>query len=241
MAQYTLLNQWLTVSADRDFTTQHFCDKLTPSLTDRPLDVICRLWFTAPQPLHLYLCASLYLWLQLRQHPELNRKPLIALAALALLCHGIASYSWIATDAGLDFGLLPMSTAIFFSINLIVLISSLRKPLQNLFLGLFPVTALVLVATEITERSPELSVSISTGLSLHIVLSVLAYSLLTIASCHALLLAWQNWRLHHKHLRGWLQTTMPPLQTMEELLFEILWCGFILLTLSLLVGVYFYR
>ncbi len=187
----------------------------------------------------LYLCASLYLWLQLRQHPNLKLRPLLFISALALLCHGIASYHWVITNGGLDFSLLPMSAAILFTINLIVLLSSCRKPLHNLFLGLFPLTALLLAITLTVERTPDLAVGISPQLSLHIVLSVLAYSLLAIASCQALLLAWQNWRLHNKHLGGWLHTNLPPLQTMEELLFEVLWSGYLLLTLSLLTGFLF--
>ncbi len=184
----------------------------------------------------LYLCASLYLWLQLRQHPQLKRRPVLVIGALAVFFHGIASYHWVVTKGGLDFSLLPMTDTIFFTINLVVLVSSFRKPLHNLFLGLFPLTALMLAITLTVEHSPELAIGLSPELSLHIVLSVLAYSLLSIASCQAVLLAWQNWRLHHKHLGGWMQTNMPPLQTMEELLFEILWTGYVLLTLSLLTG-----
>lgn len=187
----------------------------------------------------LYVCASLYLGLQLRQHPKLKVAPLLALSALALFFHGMASCQWIATVNGLDFSLLPMSTAIFFTVNLIVLLSSLRKPLHNLFLLLFPMTAILLLITLTTTQPTALSTNISTGIGAHIVLSVLAYSLLTIASCQALLLARQNWRLRHKHLGGWLQKALPPLQTMEELLFEILWSGFILLSLSLLTGLLF--
>ena len=190
----------------------------------------------------LYLCASLFLGLQLRQHPNLKVAPLLALSLLAIVLHGITSYQWIVTDNGIDFSLLPMASAIFLTINLIVLLSSLRKPLHNLFLLLFPLTVVVLLFALTTDSSGTkrtLEYAIPTDIGIHIILSVLAYSLLTIATCQALLLAWQNWRLRHHHLGGWLGQAIPPLQTMEELLFEVLWSGFILLTLSLITGLLF--
>ena len=187
----------------------------------------------------LYLGASLYLWFQLRRQPKLNQGPFLGMAALAIIIHGMLSFQWVVTPDGLDFGLLPMSSALFFAINLVVLLSSLQKPLHNLFLGLFPITLIILLVSLFTERSSELAVAISHGISLHIIFSILAYSLLTIASFHAVLLAWQNWHLHNRQSGGWLQTHMPPLQTMEALLFELLWCGFFLLTLSLVTGLFF--
>ncbi|MCB1669149.1 MAG: cytochrome c biogenesis protein CcsA [Porticoccaceae bacterium] len=199
---------------------------------------------TAAVAIALYLCATLFLGLQLRRHPNLNIRPLLALSCLALLFHAISGYQWIVTDEGFDFGLLPMSSAIFLTMNTIVLFSSLRKPLHNLFLLLFPLTSLVLI-TVLLSGTPHLSfepykLDVPAKIGTHIILSVLSYSVLTIASCQALLLAWQNWRLRHRHLGGWLGKTIPPLQTMEELLFEVLWSGFILLTLSLITGLLFF-
>ena len=74
----------------------------------------------------------------------------------------------------------------------------------------------------------------------HIFFSIVAYSLLTIAAFQAIFIALQNWRLRHRHLGSWLQI-VPPLQTMEALLFEVLWAGFGLLTLSLITGFLFFE
>jgi ABC-type uncharacterized transport system permease subunit len=70
----------------------------------------------------------------------------------------------------------------------------------------------------------------------HLLIAMLAYSLFTIASLHVLLMALLERRLHDGTLPSVLQQ-MPPLLTMEKLLFRIIWAGFILLTLTLVSGV----
>ena len=72
----------------------------------------------------------------------------------------------------------------------------------------------------------------------HILVAMLAYSLLTIAALHALLMSVVERRLHHPTMPSVL-TNLPPLLVMEKLLFRIIWAGFILLTLTLISGVVF--
>lgn len=70
----------------------------------------------------------------------------------------------------------------------------------------------------------------------HVLVSVLAYSMLTVAAIQAVLLAYQENHLkHHRHSNSIIRA-FPPMQTMEKLLFEFLWVGLILLTLSLASG-----
>jgi len=77
--------------------------------------------------------------------------------------------------------------------------------------------------------------TIFSGITLHIVLSVIAYVLLACAMLHALLLMWQDYQLKHKQLNG-LTKYLPPLQTMEKTLFLLLCSGWISLTCSLISG-----
>jgi ABC-type uncharacterized transport system permease subunit len=72
----------------------------------------------------------------------------------------------------------------------------------------------------------------------HILLSILAYGILTIAAFQAGLLGLQNYQLKHKHPTRFIRT-FPPLQTMERLLFQFLLCGELLLTLALITGFVF--
>ena len=69
-------------------------------------------------------------------------------------------------------------------------------------------------------------------------MAMLAYSLFTIAALHAGLMSLVEKRLHHATLPPLLRA-VPPLLTMEILLFRIIGAGFILLTLTLISGMVF--
>lgn len=77
----------------------------------------------------------------------------------------------------------------------------------------------------------------------HVAIAVMAYSTLTIAAFHAVLMALQEARLHTRSAKkGWLGAAidqLPALLTMEKLLFRMIWIGFVLLTLTVLSGLVF--
>ncbi len=77
----------------------------------------------------------------------------------------------------------------------------------------------------------------------HVAVAVLAYSTLTIAAFHAVLMALQEARLHTRAASGgWFGSALdqlPALLTMEKLLFRVIWIGFVLLSLTVLSGVVF--
>src|SRR3954471_13270149 len=74
--------------------------------------------------------------------------------------------------------------------------------------------------------------------ALHFVIAMLAYSLFFIATVHALvMLAEEKW-LHRGILPPFLRS-LPPLLEMEALLFRILIAAFVLLTFTLVSGVFF--
>ena len=186
----------------------------------------------------LYLAASGYLVSQLMRNRGAEPGWLRGFALGALLVHGIGVFGVIFSATGYHLGLFKVLSMIFWVVNLIVLTSSLKKPLHNLFIFLFPLSALA-VAVSLFSTSPATPYSaISVEIVSHIFLSFLAYSLLTIATLQALLLAYQNYQLRHKHPMG-MTRLLPPLQTMETLLFELLWVGEILLTLSIVTGFLF--
>ena len=123
-------------------------------------------------------------------------------------------------------------------INLACVTSLTRRPLQNLLIVLFPLSALtVLVATFAPDTTPLLS-HLSGGMILHISSSILAYAILTLAAIQATVLALQDHQLKNRHTRGIIQV-LPPLQLMEAMLFELLWIGVALLTIAIASGVVF--
>lgn len=72
----------------------------------------------------------------------------------------------------------------------------------------------------------------------HLMIAMLAYSLFTIASLHVLVMAVAEKHLHSHDVPPFLQS-LPPLLTMESVLFKILGSGFVFLTLTLATGVLF--
>jgi ABC-type uncharacterized transport system permease subunit len=72
---------------------------------------------------------------------------------------------------------------------------------------------------------------------LHLALAMIAYSLFVIALLHATLMAVLERRLHHKD--GGLFANLPPLLTLEQLLFRVIAAAFVFLTLTLITGIAF--
>lgn len=73
---------------------------------------------------------------------------------------------------------------------------------------------------------------------LHLLIALLAYSLFTIAALHATLMSIVEKRLHQANNPD-IAVNLPPLLTLESLLFRLIGLGFTLLTLTLITGVLF--
>lgn len=187
----------------------------------------------------LYISATLYhLWQRFRSTQPTRHTWLISIGALGLFFHGLALSRMLVTPQGINFSLWPVSVLILFTVNLIVLASSIKKPLHNLFILLFPASAIVILCSLAFGYNIVDSAHLGPRIGLHVTLSLLSYSLFTIAALQALLLAYQDRQLKHHHPGGFLKG-LPPLQTMEQLLFELIWAGFILLSLGLVTGFLF--
>jgi len=107
--------------------------------------------------------------------------------------------------------------------------------LQAMVLPVAAVCALLPVLLPATRALPNTELA---AFKMHLLISMLAYSLFTIASLHVLLMALLERRLHDGALPVALQK-LPPLLTMETLLFRIITAGFVLLTLTLATGILF--
>lgn len=185
-----------------------------------------------------YLAGWFFHQRQLRLDKQTQPLALQLVAAGAIVLHGLAIAAMLFVDGGLDLSLLKIIALLALVINILVWISGLKKPLQSLNLFLFPISALSLLIA-LLSPSTKPALTMSADMQAHVLISLLAYSLLAIAALQALLAGYQDWQLKHKH-QNLLMRTFPPVQTMEALLFELIWAGEILLTLSLLSGFLFY-
>ncbi|WP_018233955.1 cytochrome C assembly family protein [Thioalkalivibrio thiocyanodenitrificans] len=165
------------------------------------------------------------------------RAPLLTGWALAVVLHAVAIYGDAFTAAGIDMGFFNALSLAAWLIALLLLVASLRHPLELLGIVLLPFAAVAL-ALEIVFSGPGTATTLPPGLQIHILLSLLAYSLLAIGAIQAILLAVQNHHLHHHHPGGFIRA-LPPLAIMEGLLFQIIGLGFLFLSASLITGFIF--
>jgi len=187
----------------------------------------------------LYIGVSFWQGRALTKGQQVNRVPLLAIAAFAICLHGYSLLQVIYTTSGINLGFFQVSSLIFWVMCTVLLVSSLRIPVENLFALLFPFTAISIFASFYFHSRFVPEQHISSEIGWHILLSILAYSILSIAAIQALALALQDKLLRERKFQGVLNT-LPPLQTMEALLFEMLWAGTLLLTLSLGSGFLFF-
>lgn len=157
------------------------------------------------------------------------------LLPLALHAWLLIAHAW--GDATLTIGIGTALSGIVWLALLIYALSSLRHPVDALQAVILPVAAIaVLLPLGIADKPVALAPS---PLFLaHIAVAFLAYALFTIAALHAGTMAILEKRLHdHSHAPD--LPYLPPLLTLERLLFRIIAIGFILLTLALLSGMLF--
>lgn len=190
----------------------------------------------------LYLGSGVLITLRLFFRDRFQQLPgrmvTLVLGTAGMLAHTFVLYQEVLVPPGINLGFFTALSLASWTVVMLLLLSSLSKPVENLGILLFPVAALTVY---LDLRFPSLHLlrqEAGWALKLHVLTSMLAYSLLTLASVQAVLLAIQDRHLRQRHPGGFIRT-LPPLQTMEILLFEMIGAGFALLTLALLSGFVF--
>ncbi len=161
----------------------------------------------------------------------------LAAGALGALVHALLLHAQLLGDSGLNLGFFNAGSLVGWLMVLLVLLAALRRPVENLAVFILPIGAIALFLGEVLG-GPAQTARATAGLEAHILTSMLAYAVLSLAALQALLLAFQDHQLRNRHPTGLIRY-MPPLRIMEEILFQILWAGFVLLSLSLATGVIF--
>ena len=175
---------------------------------------------------------------RLRLTTEAFNHSIAALAGLALSGHGLVLYREILVQAGFNLGFYHAFSLVSWVIALLAVLTGLFSAMSNLVVVFFPLAALALLLEIALPTANIIPAGIAAGLKIHILLSVTAYSLLTIGALQALLLAFEETRLRTRQPVK-IMNILPPMQTLEELLVQILAIGFFLLSLSLATGLMF--
>lgn len=182
----------------------------------------------------LYAIASTLLGLRLFRRETPQTMLVQAIGGLALPLHLISVHTQIYQPGGLDLGIFHVVSLVGWLIATFAIGMSLYKPVISIALVAFPLAMLGIILSLAIPSGYPLLTRLSPGAESHILLSILAYSVLTIAAAQAILVAIQDKQLR-THKRG-LMNALPPLQTMESLLFSLIGTGFVLLSLAILSG-----
>jgi ABC-type uncharacterized transport system permease subunit len=137
---------------------------------------------------------------------------------------------------GLHLGVGNAVSAILWLTVLIYWLGNFFYRLDGLQTLVLPVAAVAALLPAVFPSLKPLPNTEMAAFKAHLLVAMAAYSLLTIASLHVLLMTLIERRLHEGDLPHRLRN-LPPLLTMEKLLFQIIWAGFILLTLTIASGV----
>lgn len=163
----------------------------------------------------------------------------IAVVPVALVLHGILLYRRVVVADGLDLGVANAISMLVWLTVLIYWLAGLAFPGLAGILGLMAPIALVAVLLHLVIPTHHVVTYGGDPLfALHFAIAMLAYSLFIVAAVHAVvMLAEEKW-LHRGVLPPFLRR-LPPLLEMEALLFRIVLAAFVLLTLTLVSGVFF--
>ncbi len=187
----------------------------------------------------LYCLSGVWLYRRLRQPADKAppRRELLP-AVAALLLHALLAWQTLITPQGLNVELFAIVGLVGWLVALLLTLANLSLPVASLGIVVYPVAALAVIGLAFAPPGHYLTEALDAGLRLHILLSILAYSLLSIAAVQAALLYIQDSHLH-RHQPGGFVRALPPLETMEKLLFGMITLGFVLLTLSLASGAFY--
>jgi len=166
---------------------------------------------------------------------RINRTIIYGLAFIGLATHSASLISEVLIAGMLQMSLLNSISIIVWMTIGVITVSSLTKPLHNLFTFFMPAGAAFLLIGVFTPQLAEPKLY-SVGMLAHIFTSLLAYSVILIATLQAILVDIQSNHLHKHRFDNRITSILPPLQSMERLMFEWLMIGFMLLTVAIVTG-----
>ena len=174
----------------------------------------------------------------LARKTPVRRRRLLWLTGPGVLLHALTTYLVLHQPNGINLGILSIASLIGFTLVLFVYVGSLWQPLENLFVMVLPLGALTVATSTLSSGPIVSSTEFGDGLLAHVLISILAYTVLAMAAGQSIILAFQEHSLRQKSAIGFARV-LPPLQTMETLLFQLLWVGLVTLTLSIGSGFLF--
>lgn len=194
----------------------------------------------------LYLAAAWGIYKTL-QEPEPTEKfwvrPLIC---GGLMIQAYAIYEALFLHGTPHFGMALALTITLFTCTLILLVESFFSKIGLMLAFILPLSAASLLLPLLLPGSPLGAETATLPFRLHLLLAILAYSVMTMALLQALLLMAAHKRVRTKNFgaveggqKVHILDNMPSMMDMERILFRLIWAGFIVLTAAIIFGAVF--
>jgi ABC-type uncharacterized transport system permease subunit len=163
---------------------------------------------------------------------------------LVVLHGGLLSLSIFGAGGELHFGFAQALSATLWLTVLLLWLEGFFVPMRGLHPLVLPAAGVAAALPAVFHGAVIASAAHSAALRLHLLVAISAYSLLTIAALHALLMAAFDRQLHAAALdrdrpAQRLFRHAPPLLAMENQLFRVILAGFVLLTATVVSGLFF--
>ena len=184
----------------------------------------------------LYCLSAFLIFKQLSKAGHSRWIPMLPAVAAMLLQAATLSYL-IFHPQGLNLGFFVAFSLVSWLISIQILLSSVFRRIESLGIVVFPVSGFASIAASLHLSDRVISIA-DNAIQGHIMVSVIAFSLISLGACHAGLLAYQDHSIRRHHPGGFIRF-LPPLHDMENLLFQFLGFGFIFLSASLVSGFLF--
>lgn len=182
-----------------------------------------------------YLATCAYIVGCFVQRTALNTTLVASATLLGLIAHGLHLFPIMLTDQGLSLSFFNAASLIAFSVITLVLLCLLRMSVHALLVPLLTLGTITVLCAQLLPQGNTQPINEAPGILAHILFSILAYGMITIAVFQSMLLLIQDQQLRKRPVSTLIKH-FPPLQTMESLLFGFLWSGWLLLSLSLITG-----
>lgn len=196
-------------------------------------------WLPTLTAIALYAAGATAIWRRLRaSQPPAGAWPVVLLVLAALAAHMVVLFPALWHSGALDLGFVNAISVVAWVVIGMYALTMLAQPIESLGILLLPVGAVAVALHGLTPPSHQQLAVHSTLYTVHIVISLLAYALLSIAVAQSLMHAVQENALRQHTPAPWLRA-LPPQETMERLMFGMIWIGFALLTATLVSGVFF--
>lgn len=156
------------------------------------------------------------------------------IAWVAVVLHALMLSQAIVGDSGINIGASNAFSLTILATLMIILPNARRHPDISIVLFGFAITSLIVSESYNSQLALG---SASPLLSLHIILSIVAYAVLMLVGIQAAIIV-----IRHKNLKkqtGYFYSHLPPLMNMEKWLFQLMLIGAVLLALSLITAIPF--